>query len=497
MGLEVSFSLLAGAVLLIVDIVAAVHILLNKRDEPERTLLWLLTVFSFPVFGVFLYLVAGLSRRDTVGFKIEAAGAAFKAIRDGMALKSATTRFSRADLFVSKEFEEGVKTISHKVTLDRLLPETCPLSGNRVELLCDGSMTYPVMIDAISKAKSSIHLASFIIADDSVGRMLFDALQERARAGVNVKVIYDRFGSLPAFLGHFFKRYSRREPCFKIVPFYHANLLAPWRVQLRNHRKLLIVDGDTAFLGGINISSDNVESDAGRRKGIHDFHCMIRGPAVGELQLAFLRDWCFAAKRDPRSMIRDEFFPASKACGDNIVRVVPSGHGHIFEGTEKVFFAALSTAKKSIWIMTPYFVPDKPFVKAMRMAAMRGVDIRVVVPGANNHLYMKLAARSLYEPLLCDGVRIFERGGPFSHAKAMLVDSEWAYVGSSNCDVRSFRLNYELDIAVTSGSFIHCLYGQFESELAASREVLLEEVLDRKLHVRLAENLCALFTPVL
>ena len=493
---DISYFLLVGGIF-VIDLVVAIHIILNKRDEPERTLLWLLTVFSFPLFGVVLYLVAGINRRETLGFKIEASGAAFDATRGSMILKTATTKLSRTDLFISKEYEEGVKTISHRVTLDRMLPDTCPLSGNSVELLCDGAMTYPMMLDAIRQAKSSIHLESFIIANDSVGKMLFDALEERARADVKVKVIYDRFGSFPAFLGHFFKRYSHKDPNFKIVPFSHANLLTPWRVQLRNHRKLLIVDGDIAFLGGINISSENIDSASGAVRGIHDFHCKIRGPAVGELQLAFLRDWCYAARRDARSLIVEEYFPVSRICGNNVVRAVCSGHGHLFEGTEKVFYTAMCTAKKSIWIMTPYFVPDKPFVKAMRMASMRGVDIRVIIPKNNNHFYMKLAAKSLYDPLLADGVRIFERSGPFTHAKAMLVDADWAFLGSSNCDVRSFRLNYELDLVITSGSFINSLREQLEAELAESTEVVMEDLLHRRLPDKIAENVCALFTPVL
>ncbi len=497
MPLHEIFYIAIIAVVYLLDAVAAVHILLNKRDEPERAALWLLIVLSFPILGILLYLVAGLNRRDSLGFKIETAGAQFDAIRSGMPLlKTATSKLSRTDLFISKEFEEGLKTISYRVTLDRMLPETCPLSGNRIELLCDGSMTYPMMLDAIKRAKSSIHMQSFIIANDRIGRMIFDALEERAGQGVRVKVIYDRFGSFPAFFGHFFKRYGR-SPNLKIVPYSPSNLLIPWRVQLRNHRKLLIVDGETAFLGGINISSENLVDFHSRDKSIHDLHCMLRGPAVGELQLSFLRDWCYSARRDPSEIITEEYFPASKVCGDNVVRVVSSGHGHIFEGTEKVFFTAVSTAKKFIWIMSPYFVPDKPFVKALRMASMRGVEIRVIVPAKNNHLYVKLAINSLYEPLISDGIRIFERQGPFSHAKAMLVDGEWAFVGSSNCDVRSFRLNYELDIVVTSGSFLHNLHSQLGQELAQSHEVVLEEVLSRKMPQRLAENFCALFTPVL
>lgn len=493
---EIFYGVTIAAIAL-VDVVVAAHILLHKRDEPERASLWLLTVVSFPVFGVVLYLFAGVNRRETLGFKIEEAGDRFEATLNNPAVKTMSRHLSEIAPFVSREFEAGEKTTSYKVALDRFLPDTCPLSGNRVELLCDGRMAYPVMLEAISAAKSSIHLESFIIANDQVGAMIFDALERKAAEGVKVKAVYDRFGSLPAIASHFFNRYMKRGGNFEIVPFSHANLLAPWRVQLRNHRKLLIVDGETAFIGGINISADNVSEFAKRSRYIHDLHCMIRGPAVGQLQTSFLRDWCYAARRRPAGVFLDSYFPSPKSCGDNVARVVPSGHGHVFEGSERVFFTAASTARKFIWIMTPYFVPDKPFVKAIRMAAVRGVDVRLIVPLQNNHWYVKMATRSLYEPLLSDGVRIFERNGSFSHAKAMLVDGDWAFVGSSNCDIRSFRLNYELDIVVSSGSFLQSLRTQLSEELEDSREISLEEVEARSVPERLAESACALLTPVL
>ena len=270
------------------------------------------------------------------------------------------------------------------------------------------------------------------------------------------------------------------------------------RIQLRNHRKLLVVDGKTAFIGGLNISEENFKWFTKPGREIHDFHCRLTGPAVGELQYAFLCDWFYASRnRDGEALFTRDFFPIPEARGDSVVRTVPSGHGYLFEGSEKVFFTAASTARKSIWIISPYFAPSKDFSKALRMASARGVDVRVIVPRNNNHWYVKMAARSFYESLTGNGVRVFERLGTFTHAKAMLVDGEWAYFGSSNCDIRSFRLNYELDLLISQGDFPEALHRQFLEELKNSAEITPRDLASRSVPQKLLESVCALMTPVI
>ena len=309
-----------------------------------------------------------------------------------------------------------------------------------------------------------------------------------------MNILFDRFGSLKScwFL---LRCRSGNLPNFKIRPFSHASLLTPWRIQLRNHRKLLIVDGVTAFTGGLNISQENIRT--ADHLGIHDFHCRVHGPIVGELQYSFLCDWLYASKSPPDHLFLREYFPLPERCGNDTVRLIASGHGYFFEGTESVFFTAASTAKKSLWIVTPYFVPTHAFSKALRMAAARGVDVRIIIPAINNHWYVKMASSSFYGPLLADGVRIFERSEVFSHAKAMLVDDQWSFLGSSNCDIRSFRLNFELDLLTESGDFPAVLRKQLQAELRKSVEVLPEVFSRRSLFRKLAESVCALMSPVL
>ncbi|MBO4648621.1 MAG: PLDc N-terminal domain-containing protein [Lentisphaeria bacterium] len=505
------FHIAAAVLLAVLDLLMILHILFTMRDDSERATLWLMAVILLPFVGIILYLIAGVSRLNTFGKRISSSVDRF--IRERVAAEDQTLRQYRE---LIGQFEEpapaGTGTMDFTATLTRLRkrdartvpadPDDKPvlplgataLNGNKIELFCDGTDTYPAMLDSIRSARKSINLQSFILADDLIGREILSALRERAEAGVNVKVLFDKFGSLKS--SWFLHRcQSGRLPNLEIRPFSHSSLFTPWRIQLRNHRKLLIVDGITAFTGGLNISQENIRTKD--HQGIHDFHCRVHGPIVGELQYAFLCDWFYATRSEPDDLFLREYFPLPGRQGNDTVRVVASGHGYFFEGTENVFFTAASTAQKSIWIVTPYFVPTHDFSKALRMASARGVDVRLIVPAINNHWYVKLASSSFYEPLLADGVRIFERQEVFSHAKAMLVDGRWAFLGSSNCDVRSFRLNFELDLLVESGDFPGILHQQMLAELRKSVEITAEWFHRRNPVRKLTESVCALLSPVL
>jgi cardiolipin synthase len=488
-------------VLLIICSVTAVHILLNKHEEPVSSVMWLIMVFAFPGVGVLFYLLFGINRINTRGLKIKIA---HELILDDLQ-KSSEVSVERSTIHKAlanhmneqHEFEFiGSKNDypEYCKMLDHLLPDTIPLKGNKISLLLDGTQAYPKMLEAIKRAKNSIHLQSYIIMNDAIGKQLFDALREKARNGVKVKVLYDRFGSWSAFSSFFFQKFIKDTPNLQIHSF---SQLMPWSIQLRNHRKLIVIDGTKAFIGGINISSDNDSRSARKDRYIHDLHCEVEGPVVGELQFAFLRDWFFIRSSSTAELLKPEYFPHINACGDSIARIVASGPGLDYEATEKVYMTAVSTARNHIWLMTPYFVPDKAFIKALCNCVARGVEVRIVIPAKNNHWYIQLATKSLYQKLLEAGVRIYEKHGPFSHAKAMLIDGSWAKMGSSNCDVRSFRLNFELDFIIENGGFIHQLHNQFKTEFDASTEIYLKDVLNKSIPRQLAENICALFTPIL
>ncbi len=477
-----------GLILLAIAI-CAVDILRNQGDEPQRTLLWFTVIVSFPVFGVILYFLVGRSRNNTIGKRVAAAADDF--------LEKIKKHEKLYRYFTELEPYTKKGGLRYSEMLDRILPDTKAVEGNSVQLLRDGTAAYPQMLREINNAKHSIMLQSFIIADDEIGRDILKALEYKASTGVEVKILYDSFGSFFSAFYRMFNKFGKGIDKFKIRPFSIMNSFTRWRFQMRNHRKLMIVDGRTAFLGGINISAENVPVKRHGESAIHDLHCRIEGPVVGELELCFLRDWMYTGCESPETIAANVVLPPIERKGNHTIRLVASGWGQSYEGSEKVFYTAVSTAQKSIWIISPYFVPDTPFLMALRMAAARGVDVRIILPQNNNHIYVKLASRSFYGSLIEDGVRIFERKGVFVHAKAMLVDSEWALVGSSNCDVRSFRLNFELDAVICGEPFINTLKNELGSELAVSEEITLDQILAKRKSVRAVENLCALLTPLL
>lgn len=474
----------------IADIITVIHVLENKHDEPTSAILWIFIVVHFHVVGIFFYLLLGINRIKTTGLKISKAN---KSMRDARKNKnnSSFTYLNSVSPFNSKSDKE------HMHILDRLLPETRPIGGNKVELLEDGTRAYPQMIKAIENAKKHIHLQSFIIVDDEFGNEIFEALERKAKnENVKVKVLFDRLGSSKAYSSHFFRKWTKNNPNFEIMVFSKFNLLVPYRIQLRNHRKILVCDGEVAFVGGINISAEN---DANlKSKYIHDLHCKIAGPCVGEFQFSFLKDWSFATKTDPEILLSEtNYFANPKKEGNAIVRIIPSGPGQSYEATKKLFMTIAATAKKTLWIITPYFVPDNSFIDALRIAAARNVDVRILIPENNNHWYVRYASRSIYNRLLQSNIRIFEKKGIFSHIKAVLIDGQWAMMGSSNCDVRSFKLNYEIDFITEGEDFVNKLHLQFISEFEESQEITLYDRAERSKIEEILENFCSLFIPVL
>lgn len=477
------------------QLAACAHILLAKHEEPTSALLWLVLVTLLPVFGICCYLLFGINRIKAVSLNV-------RTIRERVERSKEKYLGASVDNYLEcfKEFQLSDEAAERQPdrTLDRLLPGCVALTGNRIELLKDGVMAYPRMLEDIANARQSIRLQSFIIMNDPVGKEIFDALAAKAKQGVDVKVLYDGLGSCKAFFSSFFLLYSRKRiPNLKIHAFSPLSILAPWRIQLRNHRKLLVIDGKTAFVGGINIAQENARfKKVPRRKYIHDLHVRIAGPAVAALHFSFLKDWVYATRRDFFDISSIEDFPPPQKQGDAAVRVVDSGPG-VRNGSQNVFFAASALAQKSIRIITPYFVPDPAFIKALAITAARGVEVKIIVPRNNNHVLVALATQSLYRTLLSQGVRVYEKRGLFSHVKAMLVDDQWCFMGSSNCDVRSFRLNYELDFCAEKSDFIEILRRQFRAELSGSQEIFLKDVANKKLSLQLVENLCALLAPIL
>ncbi|MGE3176320.1 MAG: cardiolipin synthase [Vicinamibacterales bacterium] len=366
------------------------------------------------------------------------------------------------------------------------------VTGNRVTLLKDGPSTFQAMFDAIAGARSHVDLETYIIEDDEVGRKFADALVGKQATGVQVSLIYDSVGSMGTPKA-FFERL--RAGGVKVLEYNPVNPMTArvgWDVNQRDHRKLLVVDGRTAFIGGINISSvysGGSFSHASIRRPDgsppwRDTHMQVDGPVVAEFQKLFLASW-EKQKGDPLAARGAVAPPVPR--GSEVVRAIGSSPDEPFSLIYATLISAIGSAETSVSLTNAYFVPDPQLLAALIAAAGRGVDVRLILPGKTDSWLVFHAGRSYYSELLRGGVKIHERRGALLHAKTALVDDVWSTVGSTNLDWRSFLHNDEVNAVVLGQGFGEQMRAMFEDDLAASDPVLLEEWERRSLGDRLKE----------
>ncbi len=485
-----NISLILGAGHLFLAIVCTFDVLLHKH-RPVSAVLWLAMFWVIPYAGPITYLAFGVDRVRRGG---EARRAAQLLTRE-----KAESRPSFRHLVVDldRPTRDSLERAARHILrgTDPAVRPNRVLRGNRTELLIDGDEFYPALFEAIERSTESIHMQTFIFGRDALGNEVLERLIQRARQGVTVRLLYDRFGSTHAHFTRYFQ--VARSAGVQVSSISQANpLKGRFQINLRNHRKVAVIDGRIGFVGGINISRDNATAHRGRPP-IRDYHVRLEGPAVSDLQIQFLEDWYFASREPFHAALLPTLFPHIEPAGSALVQIVPGGPEQGGRALADAFFAAIVAAEESLSILTPYFVPDEPIVHAIRFAAIRGVRVRLIVPKYNNHWYTGYAARSLYDPLLRAGVRIFERRPPFMHAKLLVVDDVYAMLGSANLDYRSLHLNFETNVEIVEPAFVAGVVQQVEKEIEFSDEVCFETRATRPLVRRLAENFCFLFQPLL
>jgi cardiolipin synthase len=489
--LEHPFILLLSTALHILAFVLVTLHSLRRRRNASATLLWIFIAWSFPVAGPILYLSFGIDRVHDRGLK------KFLTNQSLLSARAASQKSTPFAYWNSPATVPDSNDLQHSMNriLNTLLPDHPVHAGNRIAAIDSGTNAYPQMLAAIRKAKHHIHLQSYIIGTDTISREFMEALAERAAAGVHVRLLYDRFGSTLAHLTGFFRKYTRNKQ-IQVAGWTQANpLKRQLQINLRNHRKVLVIDGNLAFFGGINLHDENAASARGGP--IRDYHFRVEGPLVQELQYSFLRDWHFITAENPETLLSPEHFPQPGPAGNTTARLINSGPSTSKDVAVETFFNAITLAQNQILAVTPYFVPPDEILRALHSAALRGVDVRLIVPQKNNHRYAGLAARALYEDLLSVGVRIYERHPPFIHAKAMVIDSELSLIGTANLDNRSLKLNYETTAAVYGPDFADILKNMIHQDIGFSDEIVLEKWRKRPASQRLLENLSLLMAPVL
>ncbi|WP_409031469.1 cardiolipin synthase [Janthinobacterium sp. CG_23.3] len=367
------------------------------------------------------------------------------------------------------------------------------VKGNQVTLLFDGPQTMAEMLKAINAAKNNINLETYIFDQDALGLKFADALIEKQRAGVTVNIIYDSVGTL-GVPQTFFER--MRAAGIRLVAFNPVNPTKlrgdAWKINNRDHRKVLIVDGKTAFTGGINISDTYAKSSLFRSKskpteqsqvGWRDTHVKVQGPAVATFQWLFIKAW---TGQDAADLPEADYFPLLPEVGERLVRVIASEPGGGFE-IYKAYILAIQQARRSIHITSAYFVPDQQTVAALCGAAGRGVDVKVVLPGVSDSGLVFHAGHALYDQLLGCGVRIHHLQLAVLHAKTAVIDGAWSTVGSTNIDMRSFMHNSELNVVVLGDSFGREMENAFLEDLRDSVEITQESWAARPLAERMKE----------
>lgn len=447
-------------------IVLSGWIVLQKR-EPVATLSWVLSLAALPFVGFFIYYLLGPQRIKRQRLK---------RLRSRAALEASIPPIAGND---------------DNADLARLALATTGFSPSlcRAKLLVGGARTFDILAGAIEAAEHHIHLEYYIFEPDRTGTRIRDALIAKAKAGVRVRVLLDAVGSSKLSRAFLDPLHLAGAEVAWFHPFRLRRLKRP-KFNLRTHRKLLVIDGRLAFTGGINIT--DAEDERLNPEAFHDLHLQLEGAAVRWLQVAFLEDWSYAAK----IALRDARLWPEVEPGHIPTLVLPSGPDSPWEAIHRLHLEAITKADTRVWLVTPYFVPTEAARLAITSAALRGLDVRLLVPQRGDSRVVSAAARSYYDELLGAGVRVFEYQPRMLHSKALLVDRDLVLIGSANFDNRSFRLNFELSVLLRDPELAADVESVYLTDLREAKEV----VRDRKrppLARQLAEASARLLSPLL
>lgn len=457
-----------------VGVLHMVHALMHVRTS-QGAIAWVLSLLMVPFVAIPLYWLLGRRR-----FSREIGGRRAKDSRLAALAVGMMERLRRYEVDIPDDdaFERAARILGG-------LPFT---RGNRLELLIDGEETFDNIFETIRSAKRHLCVNFFIVKSDTLGIRFQQALIERARAGVRVFFLFDEFGSykLPRRYLRELKAAGVECHSFGVNRFWWSRL----QLNFRNHRKIVLADGEVALIGGLNVGDEYLGRDA-RFGGWRDTHLAMRGPVVQAVQLVFLEDWFWASNSMPELDWETRLEET-----DQIAAVIPTGPADPADSWQLVVAEAANTSRQRLWIASPYFVPDEGVLTALQAAAIRGVDVRILIPERADHLLVWLSAFSYFEEAIPYGVRIFRYQRGFLHQKVMLVDHRLATVGSANLDNRSFRLNFEITGFSPDPAFVDAVARMLEADFEASVEARVEDFSAKPFLFRAACRIARLMAPV-
>ena len=475
-----AWPFIVAAVDLAIVLVASAHVVLTKRDN-RAALGWIGIIWLAPLVGSILYFTFGINRIRRKARKLRK--------------KESKRRRQQLDNAAAEELQRVLEDDAlHLASLSQFiggLSKSPLLTGNTITPLHCGDEAYVRMLAAIEAAENSIALCTYIFDNDAAGREFSDALARAVARGVEVRVLIDDVGT----------RYSwpsiKRELRKGAVPFNtFLPTLVPWQLHytnLRNHRKILVVDGRLGFTGGMNIRAGH-RLDPPSRHPVRDLHFEIAGPVVAQLQECFVGDWEFATGELLEGKL---WFPPLQPQGPALCRGIPDGPDSRADMLRFTLLAAINAAQRSLTVVTPYFLPDTTLITALNVAAMRGVHVSILLPEKNNLALVQWASTAQLWQVLERGCEIYLTRPPFDHTKIVLVDDAWSFVGSANWDARSLRLNFEFNVECYDLDLAAQLNKLIRTKLSTAKQITLQDVDSRPLLIRVRDGLARLATPYL
>ncbi|MCF7561374.1 cardiolipin synthase [Sabulilitoribacter multivorans] len=463
---------------------SAVITILLKNINPTKTLSYIIVLVFFPFLGIVVYYLFGQEYRKTKIFNR-------KYILNKNVVKSIKEELE----FNRKELEKVDRYLEDKVKLVKLIHcnENEPLTlNNKIDLLKNGDIKFEYLIEDIKSAEHHIHFEYYIIKDDTIGTQVLDLLCEKAKEGLEVRLIYDDVGTS---ISNKMKSKLTNSGVLHhpFMPVLFSGLTG--KMNYRNHRKIAIVDGKIGYVGGINVA-DNYLNDNNSKGYWRDTHLRIEGDAVKSLQIHFLSSWDFVSTEKPS--IKKTYFPEIKPRKTKVpLQIVASGPDTDWANIMEIILTAISTANDYVYITTPYFVPNDEIISALQIAAKTGVDVRLIIPEKSDSWIVKHASNSYLDALLKTDIKVYKYNKGFVHAKTIVVDDVFSSVGTSNMDYRSFNINFEINTLIYDKKNSKLLKEHFLEDMKNSTQVNYDTYLKRSKLDKVKESYCRLWSPLI
>lgn len=468
-----------------ISLLIAFAIIFLERKNPAASLAWILILFILPVIGIFLYLLLSQNISRQKIYRISE----YEKKMMGKELAAQTDKLERPDFFFANSAAEKWKRL---IKLNQVYAQSYLTQNNAIDLLTDGKDMFERLLSDIERAEESISVMFYIVKDDSAGKRLIEALTRKASQGLEVRLIMDALGS--RFINDWVLR-DFLAAGGKAAYFFKPKLKYLYlKLNYRNHRKIVVIDRKIGYVGGFNIAREYL----GQKKRFgywRDTHIRISGNAVQDLETQFVLDWRFASGES--ISLRETLLGEVSSVGKTPVQIVSSGPNSVREEIKRSMMRMITFAEKSVYLQTPYFVPDPSMLESLKMAAQSGVDVRIMIPCMPDHLFVYWATYSYCGELIRSGARVFIYDAGFLHAKTLVVDGEVSTVGSANFDRRSFRLNFETNAFIYEETFAGTMEDKFLADAAKGRELTIADYEARSFVIKFKEAVARLLSDIL